>query len=100
MRASIQYHQYIGLLINMFHFHLRNQVGRKCEHGTQYGQIEFYTLPINLMLDWFYLNVRENSGNSIFLDMIGYHMFLAGKEKIGIERALGGAFFAKGHFSN
>ena len=51
------------------------------------------------MLDWFYLNVRENSGNSIFLDMVGYHMFLAGKDKIGIERALGGAFFAKGHFN-
>ena len=32
--------------------------------------------------------------------MVGYHMFLAGKDKIGIERALGGAFFAKGYFRN
>ena len=52
------------------------------------------------MLDWFYKNVRENSGSNIFLDMVGYHMFLAGKDKIGIERALGGAFFAKGYFRN
>lgn len=27
-------------------------------------------------------------------------MFLAGKDKIGIERALGGSFFAKGHFNS
>ena len=52
------------------------------------------------MLDWFYQNVRNNSENNISLDMVGYHMFLAGKDKIGIERALGGAFFAKGHFRN
>ena len=32
--------------------------------------------------------------------MIGYHRFLSGKDKIGIERALGGSFFAKGYFQN
>ena len=52
------------------------------------------------MLNWFYKNVRDNPGNDIFLDMVGYHMFLVGKDKIGIERALGGTFFANGYFSN
>ncbi|XP_073228013.1 uncharacterized protein [Porites lutea] len=85
-----------------FKRHLRDHrygVGR-CAHGTQRQQIEFYTLPIDLMLNWFYKNVRDNPGNDIFLDMVGYHMFLVGKDKIGIERALGGTFFANGYFSN
>ena len=34
------------------------------------------------MLNWFYKNVRDNPGNDIFLDMVGYHMFLVGKDKI------------------
>ena len=32
--------------------------------------------------------------------MIGYHRFLSGKDKIGIERALGGSFFAMGFYGN
>ena len=84
---------------NSSYLDFRYGVGQ-CVHGTQHEQIVFYTLPIDLMLDWFYQNVRNNSENNISLDMVGYHMFLAGKDKIGIERALGGAFFAKGYFRN
>ena len=84
---------------NRSHLDFRYGVGR-CAHGTQRQQIEFYTLPIDLMLNWFYKNVRDNPGNDIFLDMVGYHMFLVGKDKIGIERALGGTFFANRYFSN
>ena len=52
------------------------------------------------MLDWFYQSINGNFKTAISLDLIGYYMFLAGKDKIGIERALGGFFFAKGHFGN
>lgn len=52
------------------------------------------------MLDWFYSALKETSGNPIFIDMVGYHRFLSGKDKIGIERALGGSFFAMGYFQN
>ena len=51
------------------------------------------------MLNWFYQRVKDNSKKIILLDLIGYHMFLAGKDKIGIERALGGAFYASGYFN-
>ena len=71
-----------------------------CEDGNPEEQIEFYTFPIDLMLDWFYRIVNATSENSILHHLIGYHKFLAGKDKIGIERALGGAFFASGHFVN
>jgi len=77
----------------------RNEVGN-CGNGNVGEEISFYTKPIDWMLDWFYLALQETSGNPIFIDMIGYHRFLSGKDKIGIERALGGSFFAMGYFQN
>ena len=77
----------------------REKVGKRCEHGKGEEQISFYTLPINLMLGWFFETITSNS-QVIHVDLIGYYMFLAGKDKIGIERALGGSFFANGHFDN
>lgn len=92
------------ILVNANHFqeYLKNHrdaVGKNCTHGEPDGQIEFYTHPINLMLDWFFDTIK-NTSKEINVDMIGYYMFLAGKDKIGIERALGGSFFAKGQFNN
>ena len=77
----------------------RDKVGEKCKDGTPEEQILFYTLPIDLMLDWFFEATKSNS-QDIYVDLVGYYMFLAGKDKIGIERALGGSFFAKGHFNS
>ena len=77
----------------------RDKVGEKCKNGTPEEQISFYTLPIDLMLDWFFEATKSNS-DDIDVDLVGYYMFLAGKDKIGIERALGGSFFAKGHFNS
>ena len=77
----------------------RYEVGNKCEHGTTEEQISFYTLPIDLMLDWFFETVKSKSQEN-HVNLNGYYMFLAGKDKIGIERALGGSFFTNGHFSN
>lgn len=85
-----------------FHEHLkvhRNYVGEDCTSGEPNGQIQFYTHPISLMLDWFFDTIK-NTSQEINVDMIGYYMFLTGKDKIGIERALGGSFFAKGQFNN
>lgn len=88
--------------VETFREHLvkhRKKVG-SCVHGNAEDEISFYTHPINLMLDWFYSTLQETSRNPIFLDMIGYHRFLSGKDKIGIERALGGSFFAMGFYGN
>ena len=78
----------------------REEVGKRCQHGKPENQIiRFYTLPINLMLDWFFETIKATS-QDINVDLIAYYMFLAGKDKIGVERALGGSFFANGHFNN
>ena len=77
----------------------REKVGKRCEHGNAEEQISFYTLPIGMMLDRFFETITSNS-HVIYVDLIGYYMFLAGKDNVGIERALGGSFFANGHFDN
>ena len=78
----------------------RSKVGEKCENvSKEEEQISFYTHPINLILDWLFDSIKSQS-QGIYVDLIGYYMFLAGKDKIGIERALGGSFFAKGHFNS
>ena len=78
----------------------RSNVGEKCENASkEEDQIEFYTHPINLILDWLFESIKSQS-EDIYVDLVGYYMFLAGKDKIGIERALGGSFFAKGHFNS
>jgi len=78
----------------------RSKVGEKCENASkEEEQIEFYTRPIDLILDWLFDSIKSQS-EDIYVDLVGYYMFLAGKDKIGIERALGGSFFAKGHFNS
>lgn len=78
----------------------RSTVGEKCENASkEEEQIEFYTHRINIILDWLFASIKSQS-QDIYVDLIGYYMFLAGKDKIGIERALGGSFFAKGHFNS
>ena len=78
----------------------REKVGKNCEIATnKEDQIAFYTRPIDMMLNWFFDTIKNKSQN-IHVDLIGYYMLLVGKDKIGIERALGGSFFASGHFSN
>ena len=78
----------------------RSRVGEKCENASkEEEQIRFYTDPINLILDWLFDSIKSQS-EDIYVDLVGYYMFLAGKDKIGIERALGGSFFAKGHFNS
>ena len=78
----------------------RKEVGEKCENATsKEDQIHFYTRPINSILDWFFETIK-NKSQDIHMDLTGYYMFLAGKDKIGIERALGGSFFANGYFND
>ena len=78
----------------------RSKVGENCENASkEEEQIEFYTNPIDLILDWLFDSIKSDS-QDIYVDLVGYYMFLAGKDKIGIERALGGSFFAKGNFNS
>ncbi|XP_022808402.1 adenylate cyclase, germination specific-like [Stylophora pistillata] len=62
-------------------------------------EISFYTQTISNLFDWSFRNVQQ-SDQDILSDYIGYQMLLIGKEKTGIERALGGSYFSRGFFRN
>ena len=78
----------------------RHRVGKTCQHGNSHDQIEFYTVPINKMLGWFFHTIKQSADGKVIVDFIGYYMLIAGKDRIGIERALGGSFFSTGHFAD
>ena len=60
-------------------------------------EIMFYSQIIANLFDWLFRNVQQ-SDQDILSAFIGYQLLLIAKEKTGIERALGGAFFIRGQF--
>lgn len=66
-------------------------------NSTIESEIRFYSKLILDLFDWLFQNVPW-SDNDILSEFIGYQTLLAAKEKMGIERALGGAFFIRGQF--
>lgn len=66
-------------------------------NSTIESEIRFYSKLISDLFDWLFQNVPL-SDNDILSEFIGYQTLLAAKEKTGIERALGGAFFIRGQF--
>ncbi|KAJ7391827.1 hypothetical protein OS493_016116 [Desmophyllum pertusum] len=67
-------------------------------NSTIQGEIRFYSQIISNLFDWLFRNVQD-SDSDVLSRFIGYQMLLFGKEKTGIERALGGSFFIRGHFA-
>ena len=67
-------------------------------NSTIQGEIRFYSQIISNLFDWLFRNVQD-SDSDVLSQFIGYQMLLFGKEKTGIERALGGSFFIRGHFA-
>ena len=67
---------------------------------TVVKEITFYTDIISNLFDWLFRqqSSHHQSDFDVLQEFNGYRMFLIGKEKTGIERALGGSFFAKGYF--
>lgn len=68
-------------------------------NSTITEEIKFYTDIIEDSLQWLFDSFTQNFPDNIIFDLLGYHMFLTAKDKTGIERALGGSFFAVGHFN-
>lgn len=66
--------------------------------STIEGEIRFYSKVIENLFDWLFRNVHW-SDYDVLPDFIGYEMLLTGKEKTGVERALGGSFFIRGQFN-
>lgn len=68
------------------------------DNSTVRDEIIFYSEIISNLFDWLFRNVQQID-HDVLSEFIGYQMLLIGKEKTGIERALGGAFFIRGQFS-
>ena len=68
-------------------------------NSTIKEEITFYTQIITNLFDWSFRNVQQTD-QDILSDYIGYQMLLIGKERTGIERALGGSYFSRGYFQD
>lgn len=77
----------------------RQIIGNGGRNSTVKQEIMFYTNIIQLTLDWFFRSLKDNYPGDYNFDLLGYHTFLVAKDKIGIERALGGTFFSSGYFN-
>lgn len=78
----------------------RQRIGYGGYNSTVQKEINFYTNIIKLILDWLFQTFKENYPNTYSLNLLGYHTFLVAKDKIGVERALGGTFFSTGYFND
>lgn len=67
-------------------------------NSTIQDEITFYSQIISNLFEWLFRNV-QNIDHDVLSEFIGYRMILIGKEKTGVERALGGSFFSRGRFS-
>ena len=70
------------------------------ERSTVKKEIDFYTKIIEDSLEWLFDSFTKNFPEKFMFELIGYQMFLTAKDMTGIERALGGSFFALGHLNN
>ena len=66
-------------------------------NSTIQDEITFYSQIISNLFEWLFRNVQKINYD-VLSEFIGYRMFLMGKEKTGVERALGGSFFNRGRF--
>ncbi|KXJ18569.1 Atrial natriuretic peptide receptor 1 [Exaiptasia diaphana] len=70
------------------------------QNSTIESEIKYYTNIIDMSLNWLFQSVMKNTLNERIFDLLGYYQFLVAKDKTGIERALGGSFFARGYFND
>lgn len=75
-----------------------HRMSHSVDNSTVREEIKFYSQIISDLFDWLFRNVQETDHDGLS-KFIGYQMLLIGKEKTGIERALGGSFFIRGEFS-
>ncbi|KAK3104351.1 hypothetical protein FSP39_000103 [Pinctada imbricata] len=68
-------------------------------HVSVAEDIKFYTDDNAVIISWVADSAKKSEGGTTWQTLIAYHMLILSKEQAGIERALGGVFFAQGSFS-
>ena len=61
-------------------------------------EINFYTDIIDNFIEWVYSSIEETQNGQLWKDLVAYVMLVLAKENTGIERTLGGVYFAQGRF--
>ncbi|XP_077998130.1 uncharacterized protein LOC144451204 [Glandiceps talaboti] len=68
-------------------------------NSTIYNEIDFYTDTIKVFIEWLYTSISDSSGrDGIWRQLVAYQLITVAKEDIGVERTLGGVFYATGGF--
>ena len=65
---------------------------------TLYDEILFYSGSIKVFVRWLYDAIKESEYGTIWKTLVAYQKVVVAKEDIGVERALGSAYFSLGGF--
>ena len=63
-----------------------------------HDEISFYSGSIETMITWLYNTITESKFSIVWKILVAYQKLASAKENLGVERALGTMFFAKGGF--
>ncbi|CAH1800737.1 unnamed protein product, partial [Owenia fusiformis] len=61
-------------------------------------ELILYSEVINIFIKWLYDSINEQRSGTIWKQLVAYLEIIVGKEAFGVERSLGGIFYAKGTF--
>ena len=74
----------------------RNEL--KFLNHTLHEEIVFYTDGIGVFVKWLYDAIVESKYGTIWKNLVAYEKIVVAKENVGVERALGSAYFSVGGF--
>ena len=65
---------------------------------TIHDEISYYSNSIETMITWLYSTITESKFALVWKILVAYQKLSSAKENLGVERALGTMFYAKGGF--
>ncbi|XP_061187968.1 soluble guanylate cyclase gcy-31-like [Saccostrea echinata] len=74
----------------------RQQLNRQSSDINK--EMQFYTSIIDIIIYWGYKSIEESKFAVVWKSLVGFQKITSAKEDMGLERALGTMFFARGGF--
>ncbi|KAJ8025493.1 Receptor-type guanylate cyclase gcy-20 [Holothuria leucospilota] len=62
--------------------------------------IPYYSEAIERIIEWFWEDFSKYETGKKWATLVAYQMIILGKEQLGVERALGGKFYAEGGYED
>lgn len=66
--------------------------------GSIQDEIDFYSKSIDVIILWLYNTITESKFSFVWKLLVAYQKLSSAKENLGVERALGTMFYARGGF--